>query len=145
MANSRGNFQMMVYWLLGSIYFPVLRLADSYLGPCNLPQHQFFFLPPWWEFVPTKIDAITNQCVVAFKFPGDIWAVGLAILDMLLRIGGFAAVISIIVSGIQYITATGNPEKGSSARKRLTNSLIGLAIVLVAAGVVAFIGNTIGG
>jgi hypothetical protein len=136
---------MMAYWLLGTIQLPVFRLADSYLGPCTLPKHQFFFLPSWWEFVPTKIDAITNQCVVAFKFPGDIWAVGLAILDMLLRIGGFAAVISIIVAGLQYIMATGNPEKGSSARKRLTNSLIGLAIVLIAAGVVSYIGNAIGG
>src|SRR4051812_5332202 len=116
---------MMGYWLLGAINLPALKLAAMYGAACNLPKHQFFFLPSWWEFVPTKIDNVTNQCVVAFKFPNDIWSVGLAILDMLLRIGGFAAVISIVIAGIQYIMAAGNPEKGSSARKRLTNSLIG--------------------
>jgi hypothetical protein len=69
----------------------------------------------------------------------------LAVLDMLLRIGGFAAVISIIIAGVQYIMSTGSPEKGTSARKRLTNSLIGLAIILIATGLVSFIGNSIGG
>jgi hypothetical protein len=103
---------------------------------CSQP---FFFLPNWWEFIPDK--QISATCEITFKFPGDIWLVGLAILDMLLKIGGFAAVISIIIAGLQYITASGNPEKGTAARKRITNSLIGLAIVLIASGVVAFIGN----
>lgn len=105
---------------------------------CN---HSFFFLPSWWEFLPKK--PAPPNCDITFNFPGDIWAVGLAVLDMLLRVGGFVAVISIIIAGVQYIMATGNPEKGASARKRLTNSLIGLAIVLIASGVVAFIGNTL--
>lgn len=130
--------------VIAMLKMPILWLAD-YGANCTLPSHSFFFLPSWWEYIPTKIDNATGQCVVAFNFPGDIWAVALAVLDMLLRIGGFVAVISIIAAGLQYVTATGNPEKGTSARKRLTNSLIGLAIVLIASGIVAFIGNTLGG
>jgi hypothetical protein len=107
---------------------------------CN---HSFFFLPSWWEFLPKQPSP--PICNISFTFPGDILSIGLAILDMLLRVGGFVAVISIIVAGVQYIMASGNPEKGASARKRLTNSLIGLAIVLIATGVVSFIGNQIGG
>lgn len=107
---------------------------------CN---HSFFFIPSWWEYLPNQ--PTPPDCSITFNFPGDIWAVGLAVLDMLLRVGGFLAVISIIVAGIQYMTAMGEPEKGKSARRRLTNSLIGLAIVLIASGAVEFIGKAIGG
>ena len=107
---------------------------------CN---HSFFFLPSWWEYLPKQPSP--PNCNISFTFPQDIWAVGLAVLDMLLRIGGFVAVISIIVAGVQYITAMGEPEKGAAARKRLTNSLIGLVIVLIASGAVAFIGNAVKG
>jgi hypothetical protein len=107
---------------------------------CN---HSFFFLPSWWEYLPKQPSP--PDCNVTFVFPHDTWAVGLAVLDMLLRIGGFLAVISIIIAGVQYITSMGEPEKGASARKRLTNSLIGLVIVLIASGLVAWIGNTVGG
>ena len=112
---------------------------------CVLPNHQFFFLPPWWEFLDIQIDPVTGVCGPAFDFPGDIWLVGLAVLDMLLRIGGFLAVISIIIAGVQYITSGGSIERGASARKRIINSIIGLAIVLVASAAVRFIGNQIGG
>jgi hypothetical protein len=105
-------------------------------------EHQFFFLPSWWEYLPNQ--PTPPSCSIVFKFPDDLLLVGLAILDMLLRIGGFVAVISIIIAGVQYIMSGGSSEKGVAARKRLVNSLIGLLIVVVAAGVVAFIGNTIG-
>jgi hypothetical protein len=112
---------------------------------CN---HTFFFLPSWWEYLPIQptpsLDP-TKNCVINFSFPGDILFVGLAVLDMLLRIGGFVAVISIIVAGVQYITSSGSTDNASNARKRLTNSLIGLAIIIIASGTVAFIGNTFGG
>lgn len=103
--------------------------------------HSFFFLPNWWEFLSKQPSP--PDCSISLNFPTDIWTIGLAVLDMLLRVGGFVAVISIIIAGLQYIMSTGNPEKGSSARKRLTNSLIGLAIVLIASGVVAFLGNVL--
>jgi len=80
-----------------------------------------------------------------FHFPGDTWAVGLAIIDMLLRLAGLVAIISIIIAGVSYITAAGTVEKTASARRRIYNSLIGLALVLIASGAVAFIGNTLGG
>jgi hypothetical protein len=107
---------------------------------CN---HTFFFLPSWWEYLPNPPNP--PLCNINFSFPGDILFVGLAVLDMLLRIGGFVAVISIIVAGVQYITSSGSTDNASNARKRLTNSLIGLAIIIIASGTVAFIGNTFGG
>jgi hypothetical protein len=124
----------------------IAKLGDS----CTISGHQFFFLPPWWEYLQPRIDEL-GHCAVSLNDTSNkfdltsIWAIGLAVLDMLLRIGGFAAVISIIIAGVQYIMSTGSTENTTNARKRLTNSLIGLAIVLVASGVVAFLGNAFGG
>lgn len=103
--------------------------------------HDFFLLPSWWKYLtpPTPPD-----CSITFNFPGDIWLVGLAILDILLRIGGMVAVAMIIVAGVRYMTAVGNTEKAVSARKTAVNALIGLAITLIATALVAFIGNRIG-
>lgn len=111
---------------------------------CTISGSGFFFFPTWWEYLPTKIDSL-SVCSPAFNPPGDIWLVGLAVLDMLLRVAGFVAVISIMVAGVSHIFSGGNPEKAAAARKRLYNSLIGLALVLIATGVVTFIGRTIGG
>ena len=73
----------------------------------------------------------------------DIFPLILAITDMLLYLAGFAAVIAIIIAGVNYIAAIGNPEKITGSRKSIQNALIGLAIALIAAQVVAFIGKTL--
>jgi hypothetical protein len=109
------------------------------------PGGNFFFFPHWWKYITTSTVDSSGKCVPTLVFPNDIPAVGLAILDMLLRAAGLVAIISIIAAGVIYITASGNPEKAASARKRIYNSLIGLAIVFIAAAVVAFIGNSLGG
>lgn len=105
---------------------------------CN---HKFFFLPTWWEYLQ-----LDSSCtVVSFTFPGDLLPVGLAIIDMLLRLAGLVAIISIIIAGVGYITAGGTVEKAASARRRMYNALMGLGVVAVASGFVAFIGNKLAG
>jgi heme/copper-type cytochrome/quinol oxidase subunit 2 len=113
---------------------------------CPLPNPHFFFLPPWWEYLSGKIDGIGQCSPTLYNTAGnvqigDIWLVGLAVLDMLLRIAGFVAVVSIIIAGFQYQFTSGNPEKAAAARKRISNSIIGLVIALVATAGVTFIGN----
>lgn len=115
------------------------NLSSFFAVQCDLPKKLFFVLPPWWEYLEGTQEF--GACVPSFSFPNDILPVGLAIVDMLLRVAGLIAIISIIVAGVAYITAGGAVEKTASARKRIYNALIGLAIVAVAAGVVAFIGN----
>ncbi len=110
---------------------------------CKPAPHSFFFLPRWWEYLKSSYDAL-GQCSPNFAFPGDILNIGLAVLDMLLRIAGFVAVVSIMFAGAQYLFAGGNPEKAALARKRLYNSLIGLAIALTATAAVAFVGKQLG-
>ena len=67
--------------------------------------------------------------------------IGLAVLDILLRVAGFAAVIAIIMAGITYILAQGNSEKAGAARNALFNALIGMGIAFTASALVAFAGK----
>jgi hypothetical protein len=122
--------------------FAIAKISSFYFAAASC-SHKFFFFPDWWEYLspaPTPPD-----CSLNFTFPGDIWLVGLAVLDILIRLAGFLAVISIIIAGAQLLLSEGSPEKATSARNRLLNSLIGLAIAAGAVALVTFLGNQIGG
>ena len=105
------------------------------------PDNKFFGFPHWWEYIKSgEMDGF-GHCTPKVKMPDGLWAIGFAVIDMLLYLAGIVAVISIIIASITYITSMGNTEKATSARKRIVNSLIGLAIVLTASLLVSFIGN----
>ncbi|OVE79235.1 hypothetical protein BVY00_00980 [bacterium G20] len=115
------------------------QISTFFFAATNPCDHTFFFLPTWWEYLKTSPD-----CSVQFSFPNDLLAVGLAIVDILLRVAGLVAIVSIIAAGVGYMTASGDVQKTASASKRIYNALIGLAIVSVSSGFVAFIGNKLG-
>lgn len=105
------------------------------MGPCQ--RADFFGFPVWWKYLTVN----TADCTVSANFPEDIWAIAIVVVEILLRIAGFVAVIAIIIAGIKYMTAQGNPEKAAAARKNIYNAVIGLLIALVASVFVSFIGN----
>lgn len=123
--------------LLTSLYVAYLPLAP-FARTCS-DKSSFFFIPVWYKYL--TVTETGQVCNVVFKVPDDLLPVGLVIVEMLLRLGGLAATISIIIAGVSYITAGGDAQKAASARKRIINSLVGLAIVFVASGFVAFVGN----
>lgn len=100
-------------------------------------------LPRWWKYLDAESTA--NGCNINFHVPGDIWLVALAIIDILLRIAGIAAVLMIVYAGIKYMSSMGNADQAASARKLIINTFIGLIIVSIAAALVAFIGDKFGG
>lgn len=132
-------------WLINFAQLFYLAIpATTRQLPCTLNKdNSFFFLPHWWEYMKGYIDP-AGVCAPFFHGPSDAWLIALAVLDMLLRIAGFVATISILVAGIEYITAVGNSEHITNARKRIINSLTGLAIALVATLLVTFVGRTFG-
>ena len=117
-------------------------MTAIFAAAANSCEHGFFFIPHWWEFLTTK-PTPTNGCQIAFTFPGDILPVALAIVDMILRLAGLVAIVSIMISGVIYMTAGGDFAKTASAKTRIYNSMIGLGIVTLAAGIVYFIGNAL--
>ena len=63
--------------------------------------------------------------------------VGIAIIDILLRVAGMAAFFYIVLSGFKFVLSQGSPDKEKSARQALINSAIGLIIALLAIGLVS--------
>jgi len=111
----------------------------------------FFGLVPWYHYL--NVDAschITEDFTLLDKVVGgktvqsDLPLILFAILDDLLRIAGIVAVGFVIYGAIQYVVSQGEPDKTTKARMTILNSLIGLAIALVAVGAVSYIGHKLG-
>jgi hypothetical protein len=66
------------------------------------------------------------------------------VLQWMLLILTFVAVIGFVVSGIMYITAGGS-DRADDARKWLTYSIIGVVVALLGYVMTTFISTTIGG
>jgi hypothetical protein len=107
-------------------------------------------LPTWYEYLPGHVDkrgncvpqlstkTVNNQSAVDIS---SIWLVGLAIIEILLRIGGMVAVGYVIFGGFKYITSQGSPDATKAARNTIINAFIGLVIVMIAAVSVNFLAN----
>jgi hypothetical protein len=108
---------------------------------------KFFSFPTWYEYLPVK--RIGGSCAVQAtpNDPGQFFhflpLIGLAILDILLRIAGIVAIIFVIYGGVQLITSAGSPEGAAKARGTILNALIGLLIAVIAVAFVAFVGNSV--
>jgi hypothetical protein len=110
------------------------------------PSSSFFGFPNWWKYIHNGTGDALGGCTPNVDFsngPSEFLAIGLAAIDILLYIAGIAAVVSIVIAGVQYILAAGATDKITSSRKRIQNSLIGLAIVFIASGLVSFLGNAL--
>ena len=70
-------------------------------------------------------------------------AIILRIIQVLLAISGLVAVIFLIVGGFRYITAGGNEETAESAKKTITNAIIGIVVIILAFVIVRVIANAL--
>lgn len=102
----------------------------------------FFGIPPWYKYL--KLD---DKCqVIDFNVLGNgtnsgLLLVGLAIIDLLLRIAGIVAVAFVLYGGFSYITSQAEPDKIAQAKHTIINALIGLVLAILATSIVVFIGN----
>ena len=67
-----------------------------------------------------------------FKETGLVGQIISVILPIILTIGGFITVIVIIISGIQFVLSSGNPEAAAAAKNRLVYALAGFIIIVLA-------------
>jgi len=100
----------------------------------------FFGFPHWWQY--------TGGCG-DLDFSGGnltpLWGIILALVEILLRVAGIVAVVYIMIAGVSYVLSRGNSEKTAASRTRIINALIGLAIAVIGASLVSFIGRQLGG
>lgn len=70
--------------------------------------------------------------------------IGLNILNIILVLAGYVAVAYVMWGGFKYLTANGDSGSIASAKKTITNALIGLLIALSAVAIIYFVGGVYG-
>jgi hypothetical protein len=131
------------------MFLQLLTSSHLFAITCNKPT--FLGLESWYAYLPYGADSNINTCTIQLKGTGLLGAhspfllVGLAIIDDLIRIAALVAVGYVIYGGIQYITSGGSPNETKQAQDTIINALIGLVLAILAASIVAFIGNRLGG
>jgi len=78
-------------------------------------------------------------------FCKDIPCVIDAIINFIFYLGITIFTLMIIIGGIMYITSAGDPQKVSTAKRLLFWAVVGLAIILLAKGLISVIKNVLGG
>ena len=117
-------------------------LAPAYVsaaGPCDQAS-AFDIIPRWYKYLGNELDS--NCQFTNFQW-NDIWKIGLAVLEILLRIAGIVAFIYIVIGGFRFVLSRGNPQEAVKARQTLIDAIIGMGIAMLATVLVAFIGRTL--
>ncbi|MCA9344967.1 hypothetical protein KC946_03960 [Candidatus Saccharibacteria bacterium] len=115
-------------------YIPTIFAAGQ---DCGQNTNFLGIFPPWYKYLE-----FTEGCRVNINFssnPQDIFKIGLAFIDILLRLGGLVALGYIIYGGFKFITSQGEPEGIKDAKTTIMNALIGVVIVTLASGIVVYI------
>lgn len=110
--------------------FAVARAADS---GCSGFEAQFSFMSNGGNVDPTS--GLPKVCTAGSAIS---W-----ITNMALGFAGVIAVVFIIVGGYMYLTSAGNEEAAEKGRKVLTNSIIGLIIIILSATIIRIVANTL--
>ena len=106
----------------------------------------FLGFPTWYKYLDKE--TVAFKCSVKLSFPADIPKIVLAIVEILLRVGGIVAVGFVIYGGFQYILSQGDNGPGSVpksviARHTIINALIGLVLASLATFIVQLIGTNL--
>ena len=75
-----------------------------------------------------NVPGLNNQFPSEEGFIGNLIT---TILPIILALGGFITVVFIIISGIQFITSSGDPEAAGRARGRLIYAIIGFIVIIL--------------
>lgn len=127
---------------------------------CDTDYKFLGIIPTWYKYfgdnygvVESGNPFIPDSCGIihapgsdpAENFKQDAVAIGLAVIDILLRIGALVAVAFVMLGGYKYMSSQGEPKNIESAMATLVNAAIGLGVVIMASVLVSFIGHTLGG
>jgi hypothetical protein len=110
---------------------------------CKLQGGGFLGFPHWYKYLG-GIKDVNGVCTPHLNGINDVWLVVAALIEILLRIAAILAFVMVIWGGVSYVTSQGEPDKTGQAKSTIVNALIGLAIAVMAASIVAFIAGRIG-
>lgn len=123
-------------------FMPVGNVLAATEANCSESGGGFLGFPTWYKYL--DFEFINGQCEFnTFAFPDDLPKVGIAILEILLRIGGLVAIAFVVYGGFKYVTSQGEPDSTRQARQSIQNAMIGLVIAIIATAAVSYIGRAI--
>lgn len=140
--------QAVLVILMMAVTFQVTLPSTAYAEgrTCN-KNPRFLTFPTWYNGLIR--DDCTIQTPSSSGENGDKLAVfaikiGLNVIEALLQAVAYVTAGFIIYGGFRYLTALGEADKISGAKKTVQNAIIGLIISLVAVIVVSFASSRIG-
>lgn len=77
------------------------------------------------------------------QFGGSLTEFILRVINIALAIAGLVAVLFLIIGGFRFITAGGNEAAAESAKKIITNSVIGVIVIILSFVIVRVVTNTL--
>jgi len=122
---------------------------------CTFPKGVTSFLsfPHWYQYLsgtlqPTVAVSVANpnglpMCTPLLASLADTWLVVAAIIEILIRVAALMAVAFVMYGGVSYMLSQGEPDKTAQARRTIVNALIGLALAISAAAIIAFVAGRI--
>ncbi|MCX6729077.1 MAG: pilin [Candidatus Saccharibacteria bacterium] len=132
------------------LVFTVTPKVQAAVDPACDKSSAFLGMPVWYKYLdvgPEDKDpcAITGpkNAEGGLDIQKAIPRVGLAVVEILLRIAGMVAVAFVIYGGFKYVTSQGEPEAYKTAQRTIINALIGVAISVLAVTIVSVIGGAI--
>lgn len=135
--------------LLGvCVFLPIPVQAAAKSDDCHIT-NSFLGFPTWYEYLDVGPRG-EDSCAIKgpqengeFSFKLALPRIGLAIIDILLRLVGLVSVGFVIYGGFRYITSQGEPDATKKAQGTVINALIGMAIAIFAVTIVSFVGDTL--
>jgi hypothetical protein len=139
----------MLTFLTAKIFFAT-KIPSQYVLFANAcGEKSVFGFPTWYQYLEQRqpiVKSVGEQvCSPHINGIDDVWLIGLAVVEILLRVAVIAAIIYIMLGGMKYVNSRGNAEKTEAAKKTVVDALIGLIIAVTATAVVTFIGGRFGG
>lgn len=129
-----------------SASIPAYAVKPTEEAYCNIGKDHFLGLRAWYDGLEREGDTCT------IKSPsGDaevrkyVWTIILNVVSMILGVVGYLAIGLVMYGGIQFMLGQGDPNKIAKGKKTITNSVIGLAIVMSASIISGAISDIISG
>jgi hypothetical protein len=118
-------------------------------APCE-PKQDILGIPTWYKYLDSE--QVGGKCRPIIRNPEEGAAknlsyflpIGLAVLEIMLTVGGLVAVVMVFWAAFKYVLTQGEPEKAAGARKTAINAVIGLVIIIISTRIVSFIAGRLG-
>ncbi|MEX2014565.1 MAG: hypothetical protein WD885_01360 [Candidatus Saccharimonadales bacterium] len=105
-------------------------------GDCDT---DFFGLPAWYKYLNPKDDV--SMCVPPVDELNDVWLIGLAVVELLVRLALYIGIAFVIYAGIKYSESRGNVDKATSAKNTLIDAITGVIIAMIVVAILSFVGS----